>query len=118
MSYTPNTWKSGDVVTSAKLNKIEQGIANAGGIGVMYVEFTDPDDTGEFTANKTWQEICDAIVGGNLVVWSAYGEDYAFMHVFNRANRILDVYSIYEVGGANNAFASCDSSSGYPSFED
>lgn len=28
MSYTPTEWKSGDTVTSAKLNKIEQGIAN------------------------------------------------------------------------------------------
>ena len=118
MSYTPNSWKSGDVVTSAKLNNIEQGIANAGGIGVMYVEFTDPDDTGEFTANKTWQEICDALASGNLVVWSAYSEGYAFMHIFNMANHILSNYSIYQVGDANNAFASCDSANGYPSFED
>lgn len=29
MSYTPNTWKSGDVVTSAKLNNIESGIVNS-----------------------------------------------------------------------------------------
>ena len=29
MSYTPTTWKSGDTVTSAKLNKIEQGIATS-----------------------------------------------------------------------------------------
>lgn len=30
MSYEPTNWKSGDTVTSAKLNKMEQGIANAG----------------------------------------------------------------------------------------
>jgi len=30
MAYEPTTWKSGDVVTSAKLNKIEQGIASGG----------------------------------------------------------------------------------------
>lgn len=29
MAYTPNTWKSGDIVTSAKLNNIEQGIASS-----------------------------------------------------------------------------------------
>lgn len=28
MSYTPTTWQSGDKITSAKLNKIEQGIVN------------------------------------------------------------------------------------------
>lgn len=92
--------------------------SSGGGIGVMYIEFTDPDDTGTFTANKTWQEIYDAIVGGNLVVWSSYGEDNVFMHIFNMANRVLDNYSIYQVGDASNAFASCDSSNGYPSFED
>lgn len=31
MSYTPTTWQTGDTITAAGLNKIEQGIANAGG---------------------------------------------------------------------------------------
>ena len=31
MAYEKNTWKSGDVVTSAKLNNIENGIANKTG---------------------------------------------------------------------------------------
>lgn len=51
MSYEPTTWKSGDVVTSAKLNKMEQGIANAGALIVH-------DNNG--TLDKTWQEIHDA----------------------------------------------------------
>lgn len=29
MSYTPTTWQTGDVVSSEKLNKMEEGIANA-----------------------------------------------------------------------------------------
>jgi len=33
MSYEPTNWKSGDTITSAKLNKIEQGIASGGGGG-------------------------------------------------------------------------------------
>lgn len=28
MSYTPTTWAAGDTITSAKLNKLEQGIRN------------------------------------------------------------------------------------------
>lgn len=28
MSYTPTTWKTGDTVSSTKLNKIENGIAD------------------------------------------------------------------------------------------
>ena len=31
MSYTPTTWTTGDTITATKLNKMEQGIANAGG---------------------------------------------------------------------------------------
>lgn len=34
MAYTPTQWNTGDDVTAAKLNKIENGIANAGGGGV------------------------------------------------------------------------------------
>ena len=30
MSYEPTNWKSGDVVTSAKLNKLEQGVSGGG----------------------------------------------------------------------------------------
>lgn len=37
MSYTPTNWKAGDVVTSAKLNKMEQGIAAGGGIRVVHL---------------------------------------------------------------------------------
>lgn len=33
MSYTPTTWTSGDIVTSAKLNKIENGIVEASSSG-------------------------------------------------------------------------------------
>ena len=31
MSYTKNTWANGDVITAAKLNNMEDGIASAGG---------------------------------------------------------------------------------------
>lgn len=31
MSYTPTEWKNGDTITASAMNKIENGIANAGG---------------------------------------------------------------------------------------
>lgn len=31
MAYTPTNWATGDTVTATKLNKLEQGVANAGG---------------------------------------------------------------------------------------
>ena len=55
MTYNPTTWKDGDIVTSAKLNKIEQGIAAGGGFLII----NDIDGT----LDKTWQEIYDAGCG-------------------------------------------------------
>lgn len=31
MAYTPTTWTTGDTITATKLNKLENGVANAGG---------------------------------------------------------------------------------------
>lgn len=31
MAYTPTTWQTGDTITATAMNKIENGIANAGG---------------------------------------------------------------------------------------
>ena len=52
MSYTPTTWKSGDIVTSEKLNKLEQGVANN---GILIIH---QDENG--ILDRTWQEIYDA----------------------------------------------------------
>lgn len=41
MSYTPTTWAAGDTVTSAKLNKIEQGIVTANNSGAFVVEMSN-----------------------------------------------------------------------------
>lgn len=60
MAYTKNTWTDGDIVTSEKLNHMEDGIANAGGI--MVINDTDG------TLDKTWQEIHDAMAQGKLCV--------------------------------------------------
>lgn len=35
MSYTPTTWTTGDTITAAKLNKIENGIADGGGYDLV-----------------------------------------------------------------------------------
>lgn len=56
MAYVPTEWKKGDIVTAAKLNKLEEGVANAGGGGVLVANI----DTTTMTIDKTWQEIHDA----------------------------------------------------------
>lgn len=63
MAYEPTEWKSGDVVTSAKLNKLEQAVAGCS----LVVHATTEDDVA--TLDKTWQEIFDAFsAGANVVV--------------------------------------------------
>lgn len=46
MPYEPTNWKSGDVVTSAKLNKLEEAVANASGGGSELPVVTS-DDNGD-----------------------------------------------------------------------
>ena len=83
MSYDKNTWAKGDVITAAKLNNMEDGIANAGGGGVLVANVTAID---EFTydLDKTWQEIHDAQVA--FVVYDD-GEGYLY------CNRVKKVYN-------------------------
>ena len=53
MEYEPTNWKSGDIITSAKLNKLENGVAGAGG-SVLVVHDV------EGTLDATWKQIVDA----------------------------------------------------------
>lgn len=57
MSYEPTNWKTGDVVTSAKLNKLEQGVAG-GGSGVKVL--TVSDIPGTMQAGLTAQDFVGA----------------------------------------------------------
>ena len=47
MSYTPTTWNTGDTVTASAMNKIENGIANAGGSSWdAVIRLTHSNDSG------------------------------------------------------------------------
>ena len=59
--YEKQTWKTGDVITEEKLNHMEDGISNAGGVLIVNVN--------NRTLDKTWKEIHDALVSGvNVMV--------------------------------------------------
>jgi hypothetical protein len=60
MSYTPTTWNTGDTITASAMNKIEQGIANAGGGGALICNVTP----GTWTMDKTFAEIYEAMDSG------------------------------------------------------
>ena len=88
MAYIPTEWKAGDIVTSEKLNKLENGVeavseselpvvtasdngnvltvvegawakaSPIGGSGILVIGMTEESNV--FTLDKTWQEIHDA----------------------------------------------------------
>lgn len=110
MSYTPNTWQTGDIVTADKLNHIENGIAGAGGGGVLVVSLTLEDNV--LTMNKTWQEIWDAAPA--VLFMDAAEEDKT---VYMMYEQYVDqgVY-LLDIGAGTRVLSfQTASSSGYPS---
>ena len=48
MAYEPTNWQAGDTITSARLNKLEQGVADGGsGVFVVEAEISETDDGGD-----------------------------------------------------------------------
>ena len=67
MSYTPTTWTTGDTITATAMNKIENGIANAG--SALIVGTNDPyaEAPAGGTMDKTFSEIYNALKSGTPV---------------------------------------------------
>ena len=64
MSYTPTTWNTGDTITASALNKIENGIANAG--GNLYLTCTRDGDT--VSTGITIGDAIDAMKTGKSII--------------------------------------------------
>lgn len=87
MSYEPTTWEAGDVVTSAKLNKMEQGIASN---GILIVHVTSG------TLDKTWQEIHDADVCYIIQKYTNEKNTQLVIKTYiNNSNYIIDAIESY-----------------------
>ena len=90
MSYTPTEWKTGDIVTSTKLNKLEQGVANAGAL-VVNISVTDNgDDTYTYTCDKTAGEIYAACPNVLFVMVNPRGLSLVFL---------INAYGFFEGDG-------------------
>lgn len=105
MSYTPTQWNTGDTITASALNKIEQGIANAGsGSGAVIV--TD----NETALDKTYAEIYDLVNGGTpcYIKFNVYGSvqdldtDYAY-HV-----RLMPIVGVLKYDDVYRVYATSD----------
>lgn len=76
MAYEPTNWKKGDVVTAAKLNKLENGVSNVGGVLVAHIT--------EVGFDKTWSEVVSAVKNDNVVfAVESYNENEAAMYVLS-----------------------------------
>lgn len=77
MQYNKKTWAEGDRITSAALNNMEEGIANASD---MVVTLTEQEE-GVFTADKTAEEIAAAFGAGRTVavVGDGFRTDVSFV---------------------------------------
>lgn len=69
MSYTPTTWTTGDTITASAMNKIENGIANAGSALIVTMNIAGVLD-------KTYKDIWDALEDGIPVYLSFIYGDY------------------------------------------
>lgn len=115
MSYVKQTWQTGDVVTSAKLNHMEDGIAaggGSGGGGVLVVTATATEEDGNTvqTLNNTWQEIHDAILSNGAVLrFSADGMESVYQFA-----EVSDFGDEFFVTVNNVMQFSAETASGYP----
>lgn len=63
MAYTPTEWKTGDIVTAEKLNKLENGIMS----GAQYIPITHDDYTDISTLEASYNDIINAINNGQMI---------------------------------------------------
>ena len=100
MAYTPTVWKTGDVITAVKLNKAEDGIADA--YDVMYVDFAFNAETHEYVTESVLADVLEAIGDGKYVVFrNAISEGtYAFYQIVEYDSSSISIVNIYNNQGS------------------
>lgn len=122
MSYTPTVWKTGDIVSSQRLNKLEEGVRDAYEVMVINIVTEDPAQSAKnllrasrggstVFLDKTWQQIFDALIAGKLCAIKRTGEGVASFAPVTTASTEEGSYKI--LSGAGNFKTS--SADGYPS---
>lgn len=104
MAYTKNTWNTGDIVSSQKLNHMEDGIVGA--YEVMVIN----DDDG--TLDKTWQEIHDAMAQGKLCVVMGAVETGFSVSPVTLVN--IGIGGVYKVEAGESSTYTASSATEYP----
>lgn len=112
MAYDPTVWKSGDTITSAKLNKLENGLAEASGGGTgggaLIVNYNEDG------FDKTWQECADAIDAGIIVLVLYNSEATKHMYKILCGWSSKKGYVLFSVDNYSNPYAIADTANDYP----
>lgn len=68
MSYEPTEWKAGDIVTSSKLNKIENALSGGSKIYIVDTETEEGKNLSTIKLTKTFEEIRTMLQYGVVVI--------------------------------------------------
>lgn len=118
MAYEKQAWQTGDIVTAAKLNHMEQGIADA--TTKQYVDdqrliITENLNQDLSILSYTWQEIHDAFIAGKTCVITgidSYGSAVLVSGVFYQDQALKQKYRI--ITGKPVVSFSAESPDSYP----
>lgn len=68
MAYEKTEWKKGDIITAAKMNKIEEGIANGQGGILFLIGHKENEADVNFIYNITGKEAWEAFNNGQILI--------------------------------------------------
>lgn len=93
MAYTPTTWNTGDDVTATKLNKLENGVANAGSGGSAVVQLST---TGYATTSHCYGHIVYGIYDAQYSRWVIERDNYDYwIGIYGFANEAPKIIPLY-----------------------
>lgn len=81
MSYEPTEWKTGDVITSEKLNKIENGIANSGRVIYQDITITEIEDGAIYDLGISFNDFIKAKENDQMYIFIVYNR--GVYHLFS-----------------------------------
>lgn len=115
MGYIPTEWQTGDIITAAKLNKAEEGIAAASDFRFTASITYDDQDVG--TLDKTFEEIETAFNAGKICVVKETDGSTQNLYLVQglMSNADSDQYQVYIFLGSNDITLYAASKADYPS---
>ena len=119
MSYTPTVWNTGDIVSSQRLNKLEEGVKDAYEVMVINGTVTFDDRTqAVFTATmeKTAEEIYNAAEAGMLLVFAYTIGTSKNMAIIDSVNKSQEDDSYAINVNALGIVLNAANGSGYPTY--